>query len=82
MKFLLLATLLALPCAASERVFNLDDLADKINAGQTAKQYCEAKAAESVRQAKASGAPADALKPLAEWVAIACSLDVGQLGKG
>ena len=61
---------------AEDRLFHLEDLADKINGGMTATKYCEEKANISLSQAKASNAPIEAQKQIKYWVALACSLDI------
>lgn len=61
---------------SNERVFNLDDLKNKVDSGVTATEYCNAKANISFQQAKDSNAPLEAQKLIKEWVSVACSLDI------
>ena len=62
--------------SASPQVFDLSDLIEKIRSGVSATDYCNEKAALSVKQAKKSNAPLEAQKSIQDWVSIACSLDV------
>jgi hypothetical protein len=78
MKYLLFigVTIFSLSVNAEERVFHLEDLAEKINGGMNANQYCTKKANTSAKQAKAANAPLEAQIQIKKWVAIACSLDI------
>ena len=83
MKYILGLAILAssLNICAQDRVFDLTDLDNKLNAGMTADQYCSEKSDISVKQVIAAGAPVETQEKIKQWVAIACGMDVMAEGR-